>query len=123
MSRSVCRACGVRAVDALVLPLAPAEISSASEASAEQTCVHTCRFCGDQRVSVWRLELGREEHVNIHPCASSPDLRQVGRVRSFANGESTITWTHYVDDIEVTAQYWKTRLADRRMLRRALVSN
>ena len=92
-------------------------------ASAEQTYVHTCLVCGDHRVAVWRLSVGREEHVNVHANGSGADLRQVGRVLSFANGQSVVEWTHYVDDIEVTAHYWETRLADRRRLARARVSN
>jgi len=32
-------------------------------------------------------------------------------------------WTHFVDDIEVDASYWRQRLDDRRRMLRAKISN
>lgn len=115
MSRSECLACGTRSVAALILP--------PDAASAGQTCVHTCRLCGDQRVSIWDLDGGHAEQVNIHAHASGPEMRQVGRVVVTPDGRSEVEWAHYIDGVEVPAAYWQVRLEDRRALCRAKVFN
>ncbi|MBE2185864.1 MAG: hypothetical protein IAE99_03725 [Rhodothermales bacterium] len=116
MSAPLCLACGSAAVVSLALPLATP--------LANQTISHTCRLCGDHRVATWSgLGTGCETHESLYPTAFGPLLRQVGQVLAVAEGETMTEWTHFVDDIEVDASYWRQRLDDRRRMLRAKISN
>lgn len=116
MATALCLACGSAAVVSLGLPPA--------SPTADQTLSHACRVCGDHRVATWSgLGTGCETHESVYPTAFGPLLRQVGQVLAGAEGETFTEWTHFVDDIEVSAGYWRQRLNDRRRMLRAKVSN
>lgn len=116
MAAPLCLACGSAAVVSLALPPA--------SPTANQTLAHTCRLCGDHRVTTSSgLGTGLETHESLYPTAFGPMLRLVGQVLAVVEGGATTEWTHFVDDIEVDANYWQQRLDDRRRMLRAKVAN
>ena len=127
MDRLPCKACGAHSLLPMeVQPEAADELDldlgSLDEREAQ---FFTCHVCGDNWLSVREVQAGDCTLTFVHQMGMRPLLKRVAHMATpVVLQEGTVDhWAYYLGDDEVEEDDWRSRLARRRDVLRAICSN
>ena len=96
------------------------------ESTDEESRFYSCHVCGDNWLSIRRLDDHGESKVTfIHQMGVQPVLRRVAYLETEAivNDRTVDYWEYYLDEDEVAEGEWMDKLEDRRKVLKAICSN
>lgn len=86
---------------------------------------YTCHVCGDNWLSVRRVEEGDCKITFVHQMGLQPLLKRTAHMTTpiLLQEETVERWDYFVGDDEVGENRWRDTLSDRRQTLRSICSN
>ena len=123
MERLQCKACG--SFSMLPVEIEPEETADLGLLDDQEARFYTCHVCGDNWLSVRRVEAGDCEITFVHQMGLQPTLKRVATMQTpVVMTEGTVEqWAYFLGDDEVAEDEWRTTLDERRRVLRSICSN
>ena len=127
MDRLQCKACG--SFSMLPMELEPDEADAADLISAltedHEARFFTCHVCGDNWLTVRRVENGDCKITFVHQMGLQPLLKRTAHMTTpvVLNEDTVEQWEYYLGDDEVAEHRWRDTLEGRRKVLRSICSN
>ena len=86
---------------------------------------YTCHVCGDNWLSVRRVEQGDCKITFVHQMGLQPLLKRTAHMSTpiLLQEETVERWDYFVGDDEVGEHHWRDTLDERRQTLRSICSN
>lgn len=123
MDHVPCNACGADGMTPIDLDRQSAERLGLPDS--EDARLYTCQVCGDNWLSVRRVEDEGCRITFIHQMGSEPLLKRVAYMSTPAliNEQTVERWNYFLGEDEVPEAEWRTRLGRRRRILRSICLN
>ena len=124
MDRLQCKACGSYSM--LPMELEPDEADSFDVlADDPEARFFTCHVCGDNWLSVRRVEAGDCRITFVHQMGLQPVLKRTAHMTTpvVLKEETVERWEYYLGDEAVGEHDWRDTLDERRRVLRSICSN
>ena len=123
MDRLQCKACG--SLSMLPMELEPDEAEGLSLVDDHEARFFTCHVCGDNWLSVRRVENGDCRITFVHQMGLQPLLKRTARMMTpvILSEDTVERWDYYLGEDEVDEGEWRGRLDERRKTLRSIASN
>ena len=124
MDRLQCKACG--SFSMLPMELAPEETDSLDFLlDEEEARFYTCHVCGDNWLSVRRVEAGDCKITFVHQMGLQPLLKRTAHMATpvLMTEDTVEQWEYYLGDDEVAEHRWRDTLDERRRVLRSICTN
>jgi hypothetical protein len=125
MDRLQCKACGSLSMLPMELEEAEAEAEGLHLLDEHEARFFTCHVCGDNWLSVRRVENGDCRITFVHQMGLQPLLKRTARMSTpVILTEATVeAWEYFMGEDEVDEDAWRGRLDERRQTLRSIASN
>ena len=125
MDRLQCKACGSLSMLPMELEEAEAEAEGLHLLNEHEARFFTCHVCGDNWLSVRRVENGDCRITFVHQMGLQPLLKRTARMTTpVVLTEATVEqWEYFLGDDAVDEDDWRERLDQRRQTLRSIASN
>lgn len=123
MDRLQCKACG--SLSMLPMEIEADEAEEMELADDQEARFYTCHVCGDNWLTVRRVEDGECKITFVHQMGLQPVLRRTAVMTTpIVLSEQTVDhWAYYLGEDEVDEERWLDRLDERRRVLRSICSN
>ena len=123
MDHLQCKACG--SFSMLPMDVEPDEVGALGLDDDSQARFITCHVCGDNWLSVRRVEDDACTVTFVHQMGLQPLLRRTAVMDTplVMSEDAVDRWDYYFGDETVDEDRWQTRLANRRHVLKAVCSN
>jgi hypothetical protein len=129
MDRLQCKACG--AYSLLPMDLEPEDAESLdleAEVGLEEdheARFFTCHVCGDNWLTVRRVESGDCRITFVHQMGLQPVLKRIATMATpvLLNEDTVDSWEYFLGDASVPEKAWRSTLDERRRVLRSICSN
>ncbi len=125
MDRLQCKACGSLSMLPMELEEAEAEAEGLHLLDEHEARFFTCHVCGDNWLSVRRVESGDCRITFVHQMGLQPLLKRTAQMSTpVVLTEATVEhWDYFLGEEEVDEDEWRGRLDERRQTLRSIASN
>ncbi len=125
MDRLQCKACGSLSMLPMELEEAEAEAEGIHLLDEHEARFFTCHVCGDNWLSVRRVENGDCRITFVHQMGLQPLLKRTAHMTTpVILTEATVEqWEYFMGDDAVDEDDWRDRLDQRRQTLRSIASN
>lgn len=123
MERLQCKACGSYSMLPMELDASESEELEAGEEN--EARFFTCHVCGDNWLTVRRIEHDDCQVTFVHQMGLHPLLKRVAHLSTpvVMNDSTVERWDYFLGDEEVDERVWRDRLDERRRVLRSICSN
>jgi len=123
MDRLQCKACG--SLSMLPMEIEADEAEEMEVAEDQEARFYTCHVCGDNWLTVRRVENGECKITFVHQMGLQPVLRRTAVMTTpiVLNEQTVDHWDYYLGEDEVDEERWHDRLDERRRVLRSICSN
>lgn len=123
MDRLQCKACG--SLSMLPMEIEADEAEEMEVADDQEARFYTCHVCGDNWLTVRRVENGECKITFVHQMGLQPVLRRTAVMTTpIVLSEQTVDhWDYFLGEDEVDEERWLDRLDERRRVLRSICSN
>lgn len=123
MDRLQCKACG--SVSMLPMEVDPGDADELGIEEETEARFFTCHVCGDNWLSVRRVDQGDCKITFVHQMGLQPLLKRVAHMQTpVVLTEATVDrWDYLIGEDEVAEDEWRDELDDRRQVLRSICSN
>lgn len=123
MDRLQCKACG--SLSMLPMEIEADEAEEMELSDDQEARFYTCHVCGDNWLTVRRVENGECKITFVHQMGLQPVLRRTAVMTTpIVLSEQTVDhWAYYLGEDEVDEERWLDRLDERRRVLRSICSN
>jgi hypothetical protein len=123
MDRLQCKACG--SLSMLPMDLEPEENEEIGIIDEHEARFYTCHVCGDNWLTVRRVEQGDCKITFVHQMGLQPLLKRTAYLATpvVLSEDSVEHWDYYLGEDEVAEGEWRDRLDERRQVLRSICSN
>ena len=124
MDRLQCKACG--SLSMLPMELEPDEADDVDALVDDQEArFFTCHVCGDNWLTVRRVEDGDCKITFVHQMGLQPLLKRTAHMTTpVLLSEDTVEhWDYFLGDTEVAEHRWRDTLDERRRVLRSICTN
>ena len=123
MDRLQCKACG--SLSMLPMEIEADEAEEMEVTEDQEARFYTCHVCGDNWLTVRRVENGECKITFVHQMGLQPVLRRTAVMTTpIVLSEQTVDhWAYYLGEDEVDEERWLDRLDERRRVLRSICSN
>lgn len=123
MDRLQCKACG--SLSMLPMEIEADEAEEMELSDDQEARFYTCHVCGDNWLTVRRVENGECKITFVHQMGLQPVLRRTAVMTTpIVLTEQTVDhWAYYLGEDEVDEERWLDRLDERRRVLRSICSN
>ena len=123
MDRLQCKACGSTSM--LPMDVDPGDADALGIVDETEARFFTCHVCGDNWLSVRRVEHGDCQITFVHQMGLQPLLKRVAHMQSpvVMSNSAVDRWDYLIGDEPVDEDQWREELGDRRLVLRAICSN
>ena len=123
MDRLQCKACG--SLSMLPMEIEPEEAEEMDLLDDQEARFFTCHVCGDNWLTVRRVEQGECKITFVHQMGLQPLLKRTAVMTTpvVINEQTVDHWAYYLGEDEVEEDEWRGRLDERRRVLRSICSN
>ncbi len=123
MDRLQCKACG--SLSMLPMEIEADEAEEMEVTDDQEARFYTCHVCGDNWLTVRRVENGECKITFVHQMGLQPVLRRTAVMTTpiVLNEQTVDHWAYYLGEDEVDEDRWLDRLDERRRVLRSICSN
>ena len=123
MDRLQCKACGSTSM--LPMDVDPGDADELGILDETEARFYTCHVCGDNWLSVRRVEHGDCQITFVHQMGLQPLLKRVAYMQSpvVMSNAAVDRWDYLIGDEPVDEDQWREELDDRRQVLRSICSN
>ena len=122
MDRLHCKACG--SVSMLPMEL-DADETDGLDLDDQEARFYTCHVCGDNWLSVRRVDQGDCRITFVHQMGLQPLLKRTATMSTpvLMSEDAVERWDYFLGDDAVDEDRWRSTLAQRRTVLRSICSN